>query len=286
MLNLEHVHTFITVIEGNGFHEAARRLGVSQPTVTQHIKKLEKDLGRPLIVRAHGNIDTTTHGARFLPFARTLLRVAQRSRETLVGERLVIGACSNIGVYLLQPLVKTFTATHPTIGPIEIRLGTNPETADRLVNSEIDIGLMEWWDNRPGFQASVWRNEPVVVIVPPGHEWAPLQEIDRAALLSQPLIGGEAGTGTARLLQEKLGLAPDSLPVGLQLGSTEAVKQAVRAGLGISLTIKSAVNDEVQAGVLCALNVRDATLTKPLHAILPADLPPTSPARDFIEVLQ
>lgn len=286
MLNLEHVHTFIAVVEGNGFHEAARRLGVSQPTVTQHIKKLEADLGRPLIIRAHGKTDTTVHGTRFLPFARTLLRVARRSREALTGEGLVIGASSNIGVYLLQPLVKAFAAAHPTMGRIEICLGTNPETAERLVNSEVDIGLMEWWDDRPGFRTSVWRNEPVVVIVPPEHPWAAWEEIDRAALLSEPLIGGEAGTGTARLLHEELGLAPDSLQVGLQLGSTEAVKQAVRAGLGVSLTFESAVSDEVQAGVLRALRVRDATLVKRLHAILPADLPPTSPALDFVEALQ
>lgn len=281
MLNLMHVRTFVTVVEQGGFHEAARHLGVSQPTVTQHIKKLETDLARPLIVRAHGHARTTIHGAQFLPFARTLLRVAARARTALDAGGFVIGASSNIGVYLLQPLVKAFAAAHPAIGPIDIRIGSNPDTAKRLEDSEIDVGLMEWWDDRAGFEARIWRNEPVVVIVPPDHPWARRKSVEKATLLQEPLIGGEPGTGTARLLQQEFGIEPQSLKVGLQLGSTEAVKQAVRAGLGISLTLESAVRDEVSAGALHALRIRDAPLSKPLYAILADSLPPASLARDF-----
>lgn len=281
MLNLTHVQTFVAVVEQGGFHEAARHLGVSQPTVTQHIKKLEADLARPLIVRTYGSADTTGHGAQFLPFARTLLRIVGRARTALDGGGLVIGASSNIGVYLLQPLVKAFTAMRPLIGPVDIRIGTNPDTARRLEDSEVDIGLMEWWDNRAGFEARIWRDEPVVVIVPPDHPWSRRKSVDRAALLNEPLIGGEPGTGTARVLQRELGIEPQSLKVGLQLGSTEAVKQAVRAGLGVSLTLESAVRDEVEAGLLCALRIRSVPLSKPLYAILAESLPPLSLARVF-----
>ena len=164
---------------------------------------------------------------------------------------------------------------------VEDLLGTNPDTAKRLEDSEVDIGLMEWWDDRPGFEARIWRHEPVVVIVPPDHPWSRRKTVDKAALLQEPLIGGEPGTGTARLLQQELGIAPRSLKVGLQLGSTEAVKQAVRAGLGVSLTFESAVRDEVEAGLLHALHIRDVPLSKPLYAILADSLPPVSLARDF-----
>ncbi len=281
MLNLTQVETFVTVVDQGGFHEAARHLGVSQPTVTQHIKKLEADLARPLIVRRHGKATTTGHGAAFLPFARTLLTVAGRARAALDGRGLVIGASSNIGVYLLQPMVKAFAAALPEIGPVDVRIGSNPETADRLEASEIDIALMEWWDDRPGFDARVWREEPIVVIVPPDHPWAGQVSVDRRALLSEPLIGGEPGTGTARLLEKELGIVPADLKAGPQLGSTEAVKQAVRAGMGVSLTLQSAVRDEVAAGSLHALTIEKAPLAKSLYAILSDALPPASPARAF-----
>tara|TARA_R100001143_G_scaffold52144_1_gene47073 strand:+ start:539 stop:1420 length:882 start_codon:yes stop_codon:yes gene_type:complete len=286
MLNLAQVETFVAVVEQGGFHEAARHLGVSQPTVTQHIKKLEADLVRPLIVRAHGSAGTTSHGAAFLPFARTLLRIAGRARAALDSRGLVIGASSNIGVYLLQPLVKAFAEALPDFGPVDLRIAGNPDIARRLEDSEVDIGLMEWWDDRPGFEAQVWREEPVVVIVPPDHPWAGRASVDKAELLAEPLIGGEPGTGTARLLERELGIAPEALKAGPQLGSTEAVKQAVRAGLGVSLTLESAVRDETASGALHALSVRERPLAKSLYAILADNLPAASPARAFGEFLR
>jgi DNA-binding transcriptional LysR family regulator len=105
-------------------------------------------------------------------------------------------------------------------------------------------------------------------------------------LLREPMIGGEPGTGTARLLQQTFGVDASSLKIGLELGSTEAVKQAVRAGLGISITLESAVRDEVRAGTLRAVRVENTPLAKPLFSIFPAGLSITSPAAQFHAFLQ
>jgi DNA-binding transcriptional LysR family regulator len=262
MIDIERVRTFVAIVETGSFRDAAARLGIAQPTVSQHIKKLEAALGHLLIERNRVHTVTTSDGARFLPFARSLLRVAERAQLALDRGGLAIGASSNIGVYLLQPLVKAFRSAIPSIGPLDIRIGTNLETAKRLEDAEIDIGLMEWWDDRPGFEAGIWHREDLVVIVPPGHPWARRKSIGRSALLREPLIGGEPGTGTARLMKQASGVEAGALKIGLQLGSTEAVKQAVRAGLGASITVESAVSDEVKAGVLHALRVRNARLCK------------------------
>jgi DNA-binding transcriptional LysR family regulator len=281
MIDLDQVRTFLAVIETGSFRDGAARLGIAQPTASQHIKKLEAALGYPLIERHRSRAETTARGARFLPFARGLLRLAERAQSAVRSGGLAIGASSNIGIYLLQPLLGAFRAAEPALGPLDIRIGSNPETAQRLEEGEIDIGLMEWWDGRPGFAAEIWRREPLVVIVPPEHGWARRKSIDRAALLQEPMIGGEPGTGTARLLQQTFGVEAQALKVGLQLGSTEAVKQAVRAGLGISIAFESAVRDEVKAGVLHALRLREASLAKPLFSILPAGLGSDNPARRF-----
>jgi DNA-binding transcriptional LysR family regulator len=105
-------------------------------------------------------------------------------------------------------------------------------------------------------------------------------------LLGEPMIGGQPGTGTARLLQQALGVDASSLKIGLELGSTEAVKQAVRAGLGLSITFESAVRDEVGAGTLRALRVAETPLAKPLFSISPAGIPTGSPAGQFHAFLQ
>jgi len=281
VIDLDQVRSFVAVIEAGSFRDAAQRLGLAQPTVSQHVQKLEATLGHLLIERNRARATTTTAGLRFLPFAKALLRLSERAHEALDRGSLAIGASSNIGVYLLQPLVQAFTSAKPSVGPIDIRIGTNPETARRLEDAEVDIALMEWWDDRPGFEAAVWRREKLVVIVPPEHPWATRKSVDKALLLREPMIGGEPGTGTARLLQKTFGIDAGVLKIGLQLGSTEAVKQAVRAGLGISVTLESAVRDEVRAGKLQALRVKETPLAKPLFSIFPAELSTASPAAQF-----
>jgi DNA-binding transcriptional LysR family regulator len=281
MIDLDQVRSFVSVIEAGSFRDAAQRLDIAQPTVSQHVQKLEATLGHLLIERNRARAATTAAGLRFLPFAKALLRLEERAHAALDGGNLVIGASSNIGVYLLQPMVRAFASAQPSVGAIDIRIGTNPETARRLQDAEVDIALMEWWDDRPGFEAAVWRREKLVVIVPTDHPWARRKSVEKAMLLREPMIGGEPGTGTARLLQQTFGIDAGSLKIGLELGSTEAVKQAVRAGLGISITLESAVRDEVRAGTLRALRVTGAPLAKPLFSIFPAGLAISSPATRF-----
>lgn len=286
VIDLDQVRSFVAVIEAGSFRDAAPRLNLAQPTVSQHVQKLEATLGHLLIERSRARATTTAAGLRFLPFAKALLRLSERAHAALDRGSLAIGASSNIGVYLLQPLVRAFTSERSAVGPIDIRIGTNPETARWLEDAEVDIALMEWWDNRPGFEAAVWRREKLVVIVPPAHPWATRKSVKKAVLLGEPMIGGEPGTGTARLLQQTFSVDASFLKIGLQLGSTEAVKQAVRAGLGISITLESAVQDEVRAGTLRALRIEETPLAKPLFSILPAGLSATSPAGQFSAFLQ
>jgi DNA-binding transcriptional LysR family regulator len=285
MIDLDQVRSFVAVIEAGSFRDAAQRLDIAQPTVSQHVQKLEATLGHPLVERNRARATTTPAGLRFLPFAKALLRLSERAQAALGRGNLAIGASSNIGVYLLQPLVRAFTVAQPSI-PVDIRIGTNPETARRLEDAEVDIALMEWWDDRPGFEGAIWRREKLVVIVPPDHPWARRKSVQRAMLLRESMIGGEPGTGTARLLQQAFGVDASLLKIGLELGSTEAVKQAVRAGLGISITLESAVQDEIRAGTLRALRVEETPLAKPLFSVFPAGISTTSPAAQFHAFLQ
>jgi len=286
MIDLDQVRTFVAVIEAGSFQDAAVRLGIAQPTVSQHVKKLEATLGYLLIERTRVQAGTTAHGARFLPYAKRLLQVAERAQNALDRGHLAIGASSNIGVYILQPFLKTFRSMQPPTSRLNLRIGTNADVAKQLEDAEIDIGLMEWWDERPGFAAQIWRHERLVVIVSPQHSWAHRKTIGKSELLEEPMIGGEPGTGTARLLQRAFNLDAGSLKIGMQLGSTEAVKQAVRAGLGISIALESAVRDELKSGALHALAIRDARLSKPLFSIVPDSLPPDNAARTFGAFLQ
>jgi len=108
-------------------------------------------------------------GTAFLAYAESLLRLNARAVEALRIHRIAIGASSNIGVYLLQPYIKSYFDSRAGRRPPDIQIHQNPVIADKLDAGEIDVATMEWWDNRPGYVARTWRREELVAIVPPDH---------------------------------------------------------------------------------------------------------------------
>ena len=145
---------------------------------------------------------------------------------------------------------------------------------------------MEWWDKREGFIAKRWRQEKLVVIVSPGHAWAKKKSLRSSELLEEAMmIGGEAGTGTGTLLQKIFGKNASKMRISMNVGSTEAVKAAVKAGLGVSLVFTSAVEAEVRSGSLRALSVSEVDITKDLFVILPEQMLSDSTAHQFAQIL-
>lgn len=282
-LNLAQVRAFVAVVDAGGFQEAARRLGCAQPTVTQLVRRLEAALDAPLVVRGRRGAAPTAAGRRLLPHARLLLGAERRAVAAVGGRSLAIGASGNVGTYLLPSLLRRFQAQ----SDVEARplIATNPRIAAHVEAGDVDVAMMEWWDGRPGFTAGVWRREPLLVIVAPEHPWAGHGTVPPERLAEWPMIGGEAGTGTGRLLQALFGDAAAALPVAMSLGSTAAVKEAVKAGLGISVVLAAAVSDEIRAGSLHALRLEGAEPTKDLVVVTPEGVPPGAPAARFRDML-
>lgn len=285
-MNLEFLRSYLAVIRTGSFHGAARELGLAQPTVSQHVKKLEENLGATLVVRSSARCLPAARTETFVRRAEALLRFAEFARASLEHPAIVIGASSNIGVYLLSPYFKTFRSMLDNSSPRpDLVIASNEEILGRLERDEIDLGVTEWWNGRPGFVSRIWRREKLVVITQPDHPWAALREIDPGLLSEEPMIGGEPGTGTGRILREKLGPLVNSLRITLSLGSTEAVKNAVRNGLGVSIVFESSVADEARDGRLATLKLRDVELVKDLHVVHRRDMPTESPVLRFVDLL-
>jgi DNA-binding transcriptional LysR family regulator len=266
MLNLAWVRTFLALVEHRSFHGAAAQLQLAQPTVSQQIRKLEQQLGVLLVQRARSGCEPTAAAIAFLPWAESLIRINQRALAAVQRDCLRVGASSNVGIYMLQPEVRTFLDGRDPAG-FELVIDRNPVIAQKLDSAELDMAVMEWWDGRPGFQWKQWRREPLVLIVPPDHRLATRTHITGEELATLDLLGGEPGTGTGRLLEtcfRDRGLQPRA---SRQLGSTEAVKQAVKAGLGVSLVLHSAVEEEASVGSLRAIPVMQPELSKELFVI-------------------
>ncbi|MBJ7278283.1 LysR family transcriptional regulator [Marinobacter salarius] len=284
MLNLVWLKSFITLVQHRSFQAAANHLGIAQPTLSQHIQKLEEQLDVLLIQRGKSGCEPTRAAQALMPFALSMLRLDQRAREAVTGTSLRVGASSNIGIYMLQPHVRSFM-DRKTSPHVDLVIDNNPAIARQLTSGELDIAVMEWWHPKPGFQARDWKQEPVVLIVPPGHPCAYMTQINREALAGMTLLGGEPGTGTGRLLANFFGDDGPFPEVSMQLGSTEAVKQAVKAGVGISLVLAASVTDEVRAGTLRAIPVSDPGLAKELVVIWPETIARHPPVSSFVSHL-
>lgn len=284
-MNLSQVEVFLTILEAGGFNQAAQRLGCSQPTVSQQLRRLEEELGAQLIVRNRAHPALTAHGARFKPYARRLLHTAERARAAVKSNLLAIGASSNIGVYFLHKALRAFELEHPELPHPEVRIATNPEIIEQISGGQIDVAVLEWWVPAAGLIALPWKRERLVMIVCPSHPLAQRNEVSPDVLLSTPLLGGESGTGTGTLLRSVFGERANQMKVAQNLGSTEAVKQAVRSNLGVSLVLEGAVADEVRHGDLVAIPVSDAPLEKEFQIVLPEDTPASAAAWKFVKVL-
>jgi DNA-binding transcriptional LysR family regulator len=268
-LNLEHLATLLELVGSGSFSETATRLGFAQSTVSQHVKRLEDVLGARLILRGQRRCRPTPAALRLIPYAKSILSLEDHIISAVRVRALRLGACSNIGIYILPEILRGFAelgGRQP-----ELLIGSNPDIATRLRHAEVDAALLEWWDERDGFNWQAWGNEPLVVITAPDHPLQRAGKISPRQLAKLSLIGGEEGTGTGRLLNTYLGRAR-GLQIAMQLGSTEAVKRAVAAGLGVSLVPACAVIEEIRDGRLCVLPLEGQPLEKSLRLVWREDL--------------
>ncbi|MBI3148056.1 MAG: LysR family transcriptional regulator [Betaproteobacteria bacterium] len=284
-LNLEQVATFLALVRAGSFRAAARERGLTQGAVSQQLRKLEIALGVALIARAARGCVPTRDGAQFLRYAESLMRLNANAVAALRNRCVTLGASSNIGVYFLQPYLKAFMELHEGRCALSLRVDQNPVLAENIGKGEIDVAAMEWWDDRPGYVARCWRSDELVVIVPPDHPWARRSAIPPGMLKEAPILGGEPGTGTARVLARYLGDAAQGLDPVLRLGSTEAVKRGVKVGLGVSLVLLGTVLDERRDGSLVAIPLEGERPQKNFYIVWPDSLLEDSAPRRFADWL-
>lgn len=276
MLNLTFVRSFVALAETGSFRAAAEQLDIAQPTISQHLRKLEASLGVQLVERSHVHSRPTRQGRLALPVARSLLATADRMRGVLAQDTLVIGASGNIAAYFLPRALGRFEAAEGPLPVWRIVSAPNPEIVDRLSAGEIDVAATEWPPDLSGISTAPWRTEEMVVILPPDHPLAGHDVISVEAFARLPLIGGESGSGTATLLSEALGDTADQLRIAATAGSTEAVKAAVREGLGASIVLRGAVEAEIAAGQLAAATLHGVRLSKTFYVSHASSLPETA----------
>ncbi|PRR69028.1 HTH-type transcriptional activator CmpR [Moorella humiferrea] len=274
-MNLNLWLTFITTVEKGTLSAAAEELHLTQPAVSKQLQALEDFYGVRLLERRGREVRLTAAGRICFRHAKAILRHLEQSRRELaeltrlVKGRLLLGASTIPGQYILPRLIGNFRQEYPQV-EVVVEIADSQEVIRRLQSGEIDLGLVGAGGRGRNLTYSRLVEDEIVLIVPAGHRLSGLKNVTVKDLEGEPLVWREAGSGTRRVVEERLQKAgfnvnPDQIV--MELGSTEAIVSAVEAGLGISLVSCWAAEKGLKLGRLVAVPLQGVNLKRDLYLV-------------------
>ncbi|WP_423372017.1 LysR substrate-binding domain-containing protein [Burkholderia sp. LMG 32019] len=217
---------------------AAKRLDVSQPTITSRIQQLERHYGVELFHRRGNRLDLSDAGAALMPMIGQMLQMendidfALRNERELHTGNLRVGTT---GPFYILPAIAAFRRQYPAV-KISIEIGNSQQVLDALVDFRVDVAVSSQRDDDPRFVRHTIANDPLVLVVHRSHPLAARDSIALATLARETLLLREAGSRTRALMEHVLKLAGIDVPANaIELGSREAIREAVRHDMGCTL---------------------------------------------------
>lgn len=278
-LNLHLLRIYVAVLEQGSFTKAAKVLTMSQSAVSRAVQELERQLGTTLLERRARGVAPTMAGTVLGEHARRIFtheRLAIKALNELRGlqrGRLAIGASSTIGIYLLPPLLGNYHRRYPGI-ELFLDIGNTQQIIERLLSYRIDVAYVEGpVAANEDLQVVPWRSDEMVVIASPDHPLTRRVTLDCSDLQDAPFIMREPGSGTRKVMEQALAAHNVTVRPVMELGSTEAVKQVVSAGLGLSMVSRFAIQSELIAGKLRILNIPCLNIQRQLSRVRLHDRP-------------
>lgn len=271
-ISLRQLEVFAAVAGEGSVRAAADKLHLSQPALSMALAELEAQLGVTLFDRQRGRLYLSERGREALPLAQEILermvelkRSAQGRSDVLDGE-LRLGASNTIGNYLVGDLLGAFTAAHPQVS-IRLAVGNTDAIVKGVLDHALDLGCVEGAVVHADVEVRPWRDDELVICARPDHALARRKRLAARDFAGARWILREDGSGTRAMTERILASLPPGQTV-LELGQSEAIKQAVIAGLGIAVLPAIAVGDAVKAQRLVALHTPFLDLRRRLSWIL------------------
>ena len=273
-LNLNHLAIFHAVAEERSVSRGARRLCVSQPAVSKQLKLLEREIGSRLFDRTPRGVTPTAAGELLAGYARRLFALAGEAEQAmaelhgLARGSLAVGASTTVGIYLLPDAFVKLRRAFPGI-MARMEIAGSQELQARLLAGSIDLAVTDGEIDDDAFEKEVLLQDELMAIAPPGHPLAKRRSVTAADLCRQPFVVRETGSGTQSLVERALARRGLSVSTAMTLGSTEAIKRAVAAGVGVAVVSRLAASGEVLAGKLAEVRVSDLPLRRPVYRVRP-----------------
>jgi DNA-binding transcriptional LysR family regulator len=256
-MKLRSLEAFCAAVEEGSISGAARRMYLSQPSVSDRLAELEREARVPLLKRSRRGVELTDQGALLYEGARRALdemKALEGVLKTLRDRRstrMYVAASSTLGEHLFPAWLRRFRARSPETVP-ELFVGNTQEVVALVSRGAVAFGVVEGEEERDSLESVPLLDDELVVVVPTDHAWT-RRPLTPAGLQEEPFISRERGSGTREVIENHLDKIGITLDVRMELGSTSAIKEAIEAGLGFSILSRETIRLEVEAGHLAVV---------------------------------
>jgi len=290
-LSLRQLQIFLAIAETGSTTAAGARLPLSQSATSAALAELEAALGAPLFDRLGKRLLLNDTGRALLDPARALLDDAAQIEHRFGGAqdgrplpaRVRLGASTTIGNYLMPQRMAQCLAQWPAM-EVSLRIGNTRQIVEAVLRLEVDAGVIEGPCHESELEVLPWREDPLLLLAGADHPLARRRRIPVATLRGQRWLLREVGSGTRESVEQALLPHLGGFEQGVQLGSTEAIKQGAAAGLGLTCLSRSAVQDQLALGRLVALSTVLPPLSRPLYRIRHRGRPWSQSLRRLLEL--
>lgn len=257
------LQVFHTVARLLSFTKAAETLHMTQPAVTFQVRQLEEHFNTRLFDRTHNRISLTEAGRAVFASAERIFELyaeMENAVREITGEvsgTLTLGASTTIAEYMLPPLLGDFKERYPEV-TIHLKVSNTEGVVSMIENNAIDLGLVEAPVTNKSLAVEICKQDQLFAIMPPGHPLADQEEVSLTQLLRYPFICREPGSGTREVILDHLRgqhAGHATFKIAMELGSPEAIKGAVEAGMGVSVISGTTIQKELKLGTLVALRL-------------------------------
>lgn len=291
---LPYLETFSKAAELSSFTGAAKALRLSQASVSQRVQTLEKSLDKSLFKRQGGRVFLTEAGQKVYEYAQRILDLHREVRQAVTGQEtpfageLLIAASSVPGEHLLPALLSAFGKKHSHV-LVSATITDSKSVMAQVERGEVSLGLLGRKTKNPHLEFRHFANDRMVLVAPPGHALSRRKKLTAKQIASHALIVREKGSGLRHYFEKSLehaGLSLSDLRVVMELGSNEAVKEAVMRGVGVAVLSTYAVQKELKSKQLVAVEVSDLRGDREMFIVRDKRRVLPLPARMFLTFLE
>lgn len=293
-MDIHRLEVFCKVVELKSFTKAAEAIFLSQPTVSEHIRSLEAMLDEKLVDRLGRKVMPTQAGRILYTYAKKIIKLRSDAVEALneysgkLAGQLQLGASTIPGTYSLPALIGSFKKRYPAVN-ISLKISNSRLIVEDVLEGNVELGVVGAKLNEPSLEWVKAFSDELVLVVGTDHPWAKKDFVAPVELMAEPFILREKNSGTRKVMGDILAehsIDISNLTVVAEMGSTEAVRQSIKAGIGVSIMSKQAVVQDVDCGALAIVPVKGIYFKRPFYLIRLKKRHESPICRMFLEHLQ